>query len=203
MDSGGRATDADMARQRDFKAEYQRRIANATKRGLSRSQARGHARHGEAPVRARVDKAAPADDRLEAALKRLRQIGNQTRAAKEVGVSPERLRRFLRENVQIEGRGRTLKITDSRHREMLVISSGEVRRRILRDFDQASLNGEYLNAVKAFLTSNDIELLTPFEGRAVIDAKGKSHPLETNPNKLHRLAAAGSEVFEEVYRLVQ
>ena len=29
------------------------------------------------------------------------------------------------------------------------------------------------------------------------------HPLETDPNTLHRLASAGSEVFHEVYRLVQ
>lgn len=129
-------------RVRNYQAEYARRIANAEKRGLSRSQARGHARHGEAPVRKLKGNASLPDDRLEAALKRLRQTGNQTRAAKEVGVSPERLRRFLRENVQIEGHGRNLKITDRRHREMLVISNGEVRRRILRDFDQASLNGD-------------------------------------------------------------
>lgn len=189
-----------MARKRDHKAEYAARVSNAAKRDLSRSQARGHARVHEKPVRAR---SAPAhDDRLEAALRELRRSRNQTAAAKSQGIAPERLRRFLRENVQIEGRGRSLRITDNRNREMAVISDGEIHRRTLRDFDQASLNGEYLNAVKAFLSSNDIELLKPFEGRAVIDAKGKSHPLETNPNALYRLAAAGDEVFHEIYRLI-
>jgi hypothetical protein len=189
-----------MAALRDYKAEYRCRIASAAERGLSRSQARGHARIGEAPARTRPQ--LTHDDRLEAALKELRRSRNQASAAKSVGVAPERFRRFLRENVAIEGRGRSLKISDDRRREMFVISKGEIRQRTLRDFDQASLNGEFLNAVKAFLSSNDIELLAPFAGRAVIDARGKPHALETNPNILHRLAAAGSEVFTDIYRLV-
>jgi hypothetical protein len=45
--------------------------------------------------------------------------------------------------------------------------------------------------------------LLPFEGRSVTDAKGEAHPLETDPNALYRLAAAGSELFHEIYRLVQ
>lgn len=188
-----------MARQRDFKAEYKRRIANAAKRGLSRSQARGHARSGEAPIRA---KPARHDDRLEAALKALRRTSNQSRAAKEASVSPERLRRFLRENALAERRGRIWQITDRRSRRMTVISGGEANEITLRDFDQASLNGKHLAAVKDFLRSNDIDLLRPFDGQSVIDTKGKSHPLETDPNALYHLAAAGSEVFHDVYRLI-
>lgn len=34
-------------RKRDYRAEYRRRIANAVKRGFTRSQARGHARKAE------------------------------------------------------------------------------------------------------------------------------------------------------------
>lgn len=188
-----------MAGTRDYKAEYRRRIANATKRGLSRSQARGHARTGEPPIKSRP---AAFDSKLEAALRELRRSGNRASAAKSAGVAPERLRRFLRENVQIEGRGRSLKIRDSRNREMKVISDGAIAKRVLLDFEQASLNGEHLNAVKAFLSTNDIDLLAPFAGRVVIDAKGKAHPLETNPNILHRLAHAGDETFHEIYRLV-
>lgn len=188
-----------MARKRDYKGEYQRRIANAAKRGLSRSQARGHARSGERPIRPKPIKS---DDRLEAALKRLREIGNQGRAAKDVGVSAERLRRFVRENSLAERRGKRWHITDKRSRRMTVISRGEAREITLRDFDQASLNGKHLAAVGAFLRTNDIDLLSPFDGQAVIDAKGKAHPLETDPNALYRLAHAGGEVFHEVYRLI-
>ena len=188
-----------MSRQRDYKAEYERRIAGAAKRGLSRSQARGHARSGERPIRPKPIKS---DDGLEAALKRLREIGNQGSAAKDAGISAERLRRFLRENLLAERRGKRWHITDKRSRRMTVISGGEAREIALRDFDQASLNGKHLAAVGRFLRTNDIDLLRLFDGQAVIDVKGKAHPLETEPNALYRLAHAGSEVFHEVYRLI-
>lgn len=188
-----------VARQRDYRAEYQRRIANAVQRGLSRSQARGHARTGEAPLK---PSKAGDETRLETALRTYRQTGNRSAAAKSVGIAPERLSRFLRENVQIEGRGRSLKITDNRNREMTVFSDGAKNVVRLRDFDQASLNGRHLAAVGDFLRTNDRELLMPFEGRKVIDAKGKSHPLETDPNELYGIAAQGDDVFHEIYRLI-
>ena len=135
-------------------------------------------------------------------MKVLRQTGDRTAAAKSVNIAPERLRRFLRENVQIEGRGRSLKITDNRPRDMTVISDGKADVLRLRDYGQASLNGQHLSAVREFIRTNDRELLLPFDDRAVIDTKGKAHPLETDPNELHRIAAQGDEVFHEIYRLV-
>ncbi len=188
-----------MARTRALSPKYARRIARAAVRGLSKSQARGHARAGESLIKGPKFKT---DERLEAALKVLRQTGDRAAAAKSFNIAPERLRRFLQENVQIEGRGRSLKITDNRHRDMTVISEGKADVLRLRDFDQASLNGQHLSAVGEFIRTNDRELLLPFDGRAVIDAKGKAHPLETDPNELHRIAAQGDEVFHEIYRLV-
>ncbi len=187
-----------MPRQRDYTAEYQRRIANAAKRGLSRSQARGHARAIEAQLRPMPVKS---DDRLEDALKLLRQTGNQGRAAREAGVSPERFRRFLRSNSLAERQGKRWLITDNRTRRMTVITDGEARELTLRDFEQASLNGQHLAAVKTFLSTNEVSWLAKFTGKSVIDAKGNAHPLETDPNALYRLAHAGSEVFHEIYRL--
>jgi hypothetical protein len=32
--------------------------------------------------------------------------------------------------------------------------------------------------------------------------KGRLHPLETDPNAIHRLAAAGGPAFHEIYRIV-
>ena len=152
----------------------------------------------EAPVR---HKPVKSDERLEAALKIFRQTGNQGRAAKEAGVSAERFRNFLRSNSLAERQGRQWHITDKRTRSMTVISGGEAHELTLRDFEQASLNGKHLAAVGAFLRSNDIDLLRPFDGQSVIDASGQSHPLESNPNALYRLAHAGSEVFHQIYRL--
>ncbi len=188
-----------MARKRNYKAEYQRRIANAAKRGLSRSQARGHARAGEAPIKPKVG---TSDARLEVALKLLRQIGHQGRAAKEAGVSTERFRHFLRSNSLAERQGRRWTITDNRSRQMMVFTNGENRKLALRDFEQSSLNGSHRSAVGTFLRTNDIDLLRPFEGQSVIDAEGQAHSLETDPNALYRLAHAGGEVFHEIYRLI-
>jgi hypothetical protein len=187
-----------VATTRDYKAEYARRLANAFAKGLSRAQARGHARVGEGakPPLSTADR-----NRLETALKEYRRSKSQTTAAKSAGVSPERFRRYLRENVEVSGRGKTLRIADSRPRQMIVISGGEADERMLRDFDNASINGRHLAAVRDFLTSNDIELLLPFKGKAVTDTSGQTFPLETDPNRLYRLAAAGSEVFHNVYRL--
>jgi hypothetical protein len=186
-----------MASKRNYKAEYARRVANAEKRGLSRSQGRGHARHNEAPI-----KPSKFDERLEAALRALHRTGNRAEAARSVKIAPERLCRFLRENVQIEGRGRSFKIIDNRSREMLVLSEGTASQRLLRGYDQASLNGKYLSAVKSFLNSNIIEYLRSFEGQSVVDAKGKTYPLETDPNQIYRLASGANENFTDIYRLV-
>jgi hypothetical protein len=188
-----------VARKRDHKAEYQRRIANAARRGLSRSQARGHAKAGEASIRALhpVDR-----ERFETALKIYRQSGRQAEAARSVGISVERLRRYLRKNVTVKRRGRKLEIEDQRHRIMTVISGGEVHHVALPNFDAASVNGKYLSAVRAFLNSNSLAHLQPFVGRSVIDIKGKVYPFETDPNTLRRLANSGDELFHDVYQLV-
>ena len=74
---------------------------------------------------------------------------------------------------------------------------------MLAGYEEASLNGEHLAAVRSFLGTNDINFLQPFSGWSVTDSRGKSHPLETDPNRLHRIAAQGSDIFHEVYRLVQ
>ncbi|WP_322896368.1 hypothetical protein [Erythrobacter sp. T5W1-R] len=190
-----------MPRQRDYKAEYQRRIANALKRGLSRSQARGHARAGEKPIRA---KPVQSDAGLETALRRLRETGNQSLAAKDAGVSAERFRRFLHSNGLAERRGKQWRIADNRTRRMTVITSGDAVELTLRDFEQASLNGKHLAAVSEFLRTIETDLLAPFIGQSVIDAAGIAHPLETDPNTLFRIdyTYSGSEEYHQIYRII-
>ncbi len=85
---------------------------------------------------------------------------------------------------------------------MKVFTGGELRELRLRDFEQASLNGRHRAAIAEFLRTNDRDLLRPFDGVAVIDAKGRAHPLETDPNVLLRIASTDDGVFHEIYRLV-
>lgn len=190
-----------MASKRDYRAEYKRRIANAAKRGLTRSQARGHARPGEASLRPKQNKDAA---RLEAALRDMRQSGALTAAAKSHRIAPERLRRYIRDLDLAKRDGRAWTFTDKRLREMTILSGGKIYKIRISGFEQASFNGDYLNAVRAFLRLHDIDLLAPFVGRSVIDAKGKAHPFEAAPNTLLRLAAmhSESELFHQVYRFI-
>ena len=95
MSSAGRKRMA-MTRLRNYQAEYHGRLERGRARGLTRSQARGHARAQEASLNAKPIKS---DERLERALRELRRTNNQAFAAKEAGISPERFRRFLREQI--------------------------------------------------------------------------------------------------------
>ena len=190
-----------MTRRRDYKAEYERRIANAARRGLSRSQARGHAKAGELPLRVKLTTDGTVTPKFQKSIKELRQSGNLTQAAKFAQIAPERLRRFLRENELITRNGKKWTVTDNLKWHVTVISDGDYHEVTLSSFEQASFNGKHQAAVNAFKISNDIELLLPFAGQSVTDANGKAYPLETNPNILHRLLNAGSEIFHEIYRL--
>src|SRR5690554_5564793 len=138
-------------KKRNYKAEYARRIARGKKRGLTKSQARGHAKPGEKPIRARAVKS---DDLLETALKNLRAIGRQGEAAKKAGVSAERFRRFLYDNSLATRSGRKWIITDNRKREMVSYIDGRVVQLTFSNFDDASLNGHFLVALRRFRDSN-------------------------------------------------
>ena len=184
---------------RNYKIEYRRRIERAMAKGSSLSQARGHAKPGEALLK--PSKAKTNMIRLEAALKALHTEGSIQRAARETHVSAERLKRYLVEKNLGQKVGRKWKITDTRPREMTVFSNGRKQTHLLKDFENASLNGRHLSAIGQFLNTNIRSLIEPFEGLSVIDSTGKSHVLETNPNTLYRISHAGSDVFENVYRL--
>jgi hypothetical protein len=85
---------------------------------------------------------------------------------------------------------------------MLIITDGHRKRVRVAGFEPASLIGRHNAGVRTFLDTNDISTLAPFQGLSVTDISKHAHPLETRPNTLYRLAAAGSEGFEQIYRLV-
>lgn len=191
-----------MTRQRDYRAEYRRRIERGLARGLSRSQARGHPRSGEASVSGR-SQVPVYDPRLEAGIKLMRAGTPLTRAAPSIGVSRERLRRYVIQTGVVEKqRGRWTVIQDNRVRLMPIFSAGRSLTVSIAGYEQSALVGRYVAAVRAFRDSNDPSYLTPFVGEIVTDVRGTRHVFETRPNRLYRLALGDDDPFEQIYRIV-
>lgn len=190
-------------RKRNYKAEYERRIARGLAKGLSRSQARGHPKRDEQLASNVVMGPVSYDPRLEQGLTEMRQGQSLTASARGIGVSSERLKRYLLKARMVKKRRhRWVALKDERLREMPLYSQGQELSIILPDRKSASLVGRYMAAVGLFLESNDPGHLEPFAGRTVTDAHGFAYVFETRPNALYRLDASGIESFEQVYRIV-
>jgi hypothetical protein len=142
------------------------------------------------------------DQRLETALKYLREGRSQKRAAEIGMVSVKRFRQFLRSNKLAKFKSGHWRITDRRIREIAIISEGQALLIKVRGFSPASLAMRHRAAVNHFLDSNDASLLTPFEGDTIKDVAKQKHVLETRPNVLLRLANAGGDAEMKIYRLL-
>ena len=188
-----------MARKRDYRAEYQRRIARGAAKGLSRSQARGHPRTSEqylSPGRI-------ANRQLEAGVAALRKTKSVSAAARQAKVAPERLRRYLKDLDFVQKqRGRWVVGSDTRIRRVVIYADGQKRNVAVQGYEPAALVGSYWNAVGEFLSTNDPDYLAAFVGVQVADANGKKYTFETRPNVLYRLYEEGGETFEQIYRIV-
>src|SRR5215470_4818451 len=182
-----------MAKKRDYKAEYIKRIERAIARGFSRSQARGHPRTGEQLISKKAT-ASSYDRRLEEGLRSVRRGKSLSSAAKSIHASPKTLKKYIEQSVPIQKRGQVLSIgTDRRVRELPIFSAGREQVIKVRGFNTASEVGRYMARVRHFLETNDPSLLRPFEGRSVVDVNGQRHVFETRPNVLYRLNASKTE----------
>lgn len=188
-------------RSRDYQAEYARRIVAGLKKGLTRAQARGHPGPSQG-LASGSRRLVSYSRQLEAGFQAMREGKPLTTAAREIHVSPERLRRYVNDQGIGERRGRRwVALNDRRPRRMLLYSNGEARA-VTVGRPAASDIGIYMSAVGRFLETNDRSHIRAFEGRDVTDVRGVAHPFETDPNTLYRLAHAGDETFEQVYRIV-
>jgi len=122
-------------------------------------------------------------------------------AAREAHVSRERFRTFLDAEEVASRHGRAWTITDNLVRELDMISQGRRQVVRVRGFDAASTIEKHNAAVRAFLRTRDIGLLTPFDGVVMTTPPARKHPLETRPNVLLRLASSDG-AFEAVYRII-
>lgn len=183
---------------RDYKAEYRRRIERGLARGLTRSQARGHARACERPARKnRLE----LDPHLEEAVRSINEGRSLTASARVHHVSRERLRRYIVALGIAKRVGRRWTMNDRRPRRTPVLTRGRQKSLVVNGFEQASLAGEHFSAAGAFVRTNDYTLIEPFIGKAVRSPQGREHPLETDPNELHRIAAMDTPPFHEIYEI--
>jgi hypothetical protein len=189
-------------RPRNYKAEYARRIARGTAKGISRSQARGHPKPTETAVSSKRPPKTIEDDRLQLAFKVLRREKSLTAAARAAKVSPERLRRYATQRDIIERQGRRWIVRHDLPRRMLLFSDGKDLRVVVGDFTSASKIGRFMSAVRHFLRTNRPAALREFVDESVTDISGKTHPFDTRPNTLYRLASAHDQSFEHIYRIV-
>ena len=185
---------------RDYRAEYARRIALAESRGKSRSVGRGHARAGEKPKPPGLRLINPTAPE-ERAIKLISGGSSLRSAAKTVGLTEERVRRYLKENTKAHRQGRTWMIQDERPRQFPFYSSGRLISPWLVPKD-ASKAGKYDGAVDVFLETGEAALIAPFVGDGVTDVYGKRHHFETDLNMLYELDAAGELNFPEIYKIV-
>lgn len=195
-----------MARQRDYKAEYARRIARGAARGLSRSQARGHPKATEQPASLKASALQPkikTDPVLETAVLAMNRGDSLTRAAREAHVSPERLRRYLVSKNLASKQGTRWALADNRPRRVPMIEGAKTKAVTVPGFDEASRVGKYHNAIGDFLRSQDLSALEAFQGQGVNDTAGRFHPFETDPNALIRYALKDEPEFHEIYQIIQ
>jgi hypothetical protein len=172
-------------------------------RALTKAQARGHAEPNPRRKRGKPKKAAApkADKKLNAAILEMNRGRSLTAAARLAHVSAERLRTFLQANQVAKRKGRRWIPRDNRPRRVLVTTKGTMRVVFVAGYEPARLVGEHHHAASAFVRTNDLELLKPFEGKSVRSIDGKSYPLETDPNALHRIAAMDTPPFHEIYEI--
>ena len=187
-------------RNRDYKAEYARRINNPAKLDLPLSLRRGHARAGDRPKPPRPPLINPKSPE-EKAVRMISRGSTLRSAARAEGLSEERIRRYLKENTDARRVGGKWQVSDVRPRQFPFYSDGRLVSPKL-SIEEVSKAARYMQAVKAFLPEGDPALLAPYVGRGVFDIHGAHYRFELDENELYRLDQAGELSFPEYYRIV-
>jgi hypothetical protein len=193
-----------MARIRDHKKAYAARIARGEARGLTRSQARGHPRKGETYVSRRAG-ASRLDRTLEEGIRRLRRGDSVTAAARDLGVSRERLSTYAKQVAGAERQGGRWTLNDQRVRRVPIIAKGEPPPTIIHvhGFEAAHLVGQHFHEASRALLDPDLvpHFQRRWEGVRVKDTSGRWHTFSTDLNDIFVAFYRADKSFEEIYRI--
>ena len=117
-------------------------------------------------------------------LNEMRKGKTLTHSCKELGTSARIVKKHLGKFIRKKGRRWVASKSDKIQRGMTIYSRGKIKSIIVISSKDASIIGQYFNAVRKFLDTRDSRELKLFKKVTIIDSEGKKHKLETNPDKI-------------------
>jgi hypothetical protein len=186
-----------------FTSERQYRNALARSKGFSSwsAQQRKQRSSGTPEAIARLRPAEHhARDRALEVIQVMRREGlSLSRAAKQVGTTPNAVRRHAGRALEQSAGGRYHPTSYDRLLRQMRFLTGEGPTVLpVRDSRSASRIARYMNAVDHYLRTGDDNQLRRFRGKGIWVEK-RFRPFITDLDALDRLAAAGEVSFEELY----
>jgi hypothetical protein len=124
---------------------------------------------------------------------------SRSQVVRELGVSRRQLHLARSAFRKLRNGRYVAKATDRLLRILVLPSDKGLIEVAVNDSRQATLIGEYWNAVHRYLSTGDVAELEKFRRKRVADASGKRILLVTDRDELGRLASAGVLQFESLY----
>lgn len=117
-------------------------------------------------------------------LGRIRRGEDPKKVISDYNLSPEKLEKYLGNNLKHTKNTVKASLSDKIPREMMISENGIETPVIIRNSKSASIIGKYQNAKRYFLESGDDSKLKEFSKIKFRDIDGKIHRFETDPEKI-------------------
>lgn len=183
----------------DLSPAYRRRLERAEAQGKSRAEARGH---GTRPRRAWETATLGENEHYRTARRvvgRMREGQSLSRAARELGTSPDTVLRYAGSALQRDRRGRwQAKPTDHLYRRMRWLDSQGLTSVEPANSREASKLSAYWRAIEAF-EDGELGPLRRFQRMRLRTRQKASLRFITDPHELERLGYAGQLSYEDLY----